>query len=78
MSVPPPEYLGARHAALAAALEGQGLDALLVGHPPNIAYLTGFFGSAGSRVATPAPLILVSDSPVGETQHQRGPTVPKQ
>ncbi len=50
-----------RHAALAALLEAQGLDALLVTSRPNIRYLTGFSGSAGVVVATRgggAPLLV--------------------
>ena len=35
-----------RQAALRVALDGEGLDALLVTHLPNIRYLTGFTGSA--------------------------------
>jgi len=54
-----------RHAALAALLEAQGLDALLVTSRPNIRYLTGFSGSAGVVVATRGggggALLLVTD-----------------
>src|SRR5438046_3158823 len=51
----------ARHEALVALLETEGLDALLVTSRPNIRYLTGFSGSAGVAVATRADLLLVTD-----------------
>ena len=50
-----------RHAALAALLEAEGLDALLVTSRPNIRYLTGFSGSAGVVVSTRGALLLVTD-----------------
>jgi Xaa-Pro aminopeptidase len=50
-----------RHLALAALLEAEGLDALLVTSRPNIRYLTGFSGSAGVVVATRHALLLVTD-----------------
>ncbi len=50
-----------RHEALAALLDGAGVDALLVTSRPNIRYLTGFSGSAGVAVATRAELLLVTD-----------------
>lgn len=39
----------------------EGLDALLVGHPPNVRYLSGFAGSAGYLVVFPDVLVLVVD-----------------
>ncbi len=38
-----------------------GIDALLVSHLPNVRYLTGFAGTAGSLVVTPARAVLVID-----------------
>ena len=38
-----------------------GLDALLVTHPPNIRYLTGFSGTAGALVMTPTRCLLIAD-----------------
>ena len=46
---------------MAALLETEGLDALLVTSRPNIRYLTGFSGSAGVVVATHGPPLLVTD-----------------
>jgi Xaa-Pro aminopeptidase len=50
-----------RQAALAALLETEALDALLIISRPNIRYLTGFSGSAGVAVATKAGVLLVTD-----------------
>jgi Xaa-Pro aminopeptidase len=64
-----------RHAALAALLEVEGLDALLVTARPNIRYLTGFSGSAGVVVATRNALLLVTDFRYDEQAHQQSGTV---
>ncbi len=58
----PAEYLDRRRRALERVLQGMRLDALIVSESRNIAYLTGFFGSAGVLVATAERLILISDS----------------
>ena len=50
-----------RIAALAAVLEQEGLDALLVTHLPNIRYLTGFSGSAGLLLVRSAGAVLITD-----------------
>ncbi len=47
--------------ALLRRLAGGGLDALLVSHPANIRYLTGFTGSAGLFLASPGGLVFISD-----------------
>ena len=62
MTTAPAEYLDRRRHSLAQIIQEEGLDALLVSQPQNIAYLTGFFGSAGVLVATSERLILLSDS----------------
>jgi Xaa-Pro aminopeptidase len=59
-----------RHAALAALLDGEGFDALLVTSRSNIRYLTGFSGSAGLAVATRRDLLLVTDFRYDEQAHQ--------
>src|SRR5512134_1409401 len=43
------------------AVAAAGLDALLVSHLPNIRYLTGFSGSAGSLIVTASQAVLVVD-----------------
>lgn len=60
-----------RQAALAALLEAEGLDALLVTARPNIRYLSGFSGSAGIAVATRNGLLLVTDSRYDEQARQQ-------
>ena len=55
------EAHAARRAALAPLLEREGLGALLVTHPPNIRYLSGFTGSAGFLLVAPTHAILVTD-----------------
>jgi Xaa-Pro aminopeptidase len=50
-----------RQAALRAAIEEQGVEALLVTHIPNIRYLTGFTGSAALLVIRRDATILITD-----------------
>ncbi len=50
-----------RVAAVARALEQDGIDALLVTHLPNIRYLTGFSGSAGLLLVRAAGAMLITD-----------------
>jgi Xaa-Pro aminopeptidase len=57
----PPDRRSARQAALRVALEGEGLDALLVTHLPNIRYLTGFSGSAALLLVGPTATTLITD-----------------
>lgn len=76
MTTAPAEYLQPRHAALAAALEQNGLDGFIVGHRPNISYLTGFFGSAGLLLASREGLELFSDARYAEALAQIALAVP--
>jgi Xaa-Pro aminopeptidase len=62
MTDPPVEALERRREALNRRLTAASIDALVVSHRPNIAYLSHFFGSAGYLVATAERLTLVSDS----------------
>ena len=65
----------ARQQALLQALEAEGLTALVVQHPPNIRYLSGFTGSAGLLVVRPAGAVLVTDFRYAEQAPQEvGPT----
>ncbi len=60
-----------RQTALAAMLEAEGLDALLVTSRPNIRYLTGFSGSAGVAVVTRGEVLLVTDFRYDEQARQQ-------
>jgi Xaa-Pro aminopeptidase len=62
MNSTPVEFLTARHRALAESLRSASVDALIVTHRPNVAYLSHFFGSAGVVLATVDRLALVSDA----------------
>ena len=42
-------------------MDEAGLDALLLTHPANVRYLTGFSGSGGMALALPCEAILVVD-----------------
>jgi Xaa-Pro aminopeptidase len=50
-----------RQSALRAALQGEGLDGLLVTHLPNVRYLTGFSGSAALLLVHAQATVLVTD-----------------
>ena len=64
-----------RHAALAAVLDAEGLDALLVTSRPNIRYLTGFSGSAGVAVVTRGEVLLITDFRYDEQARQQSGAV---
>lgn len=51
-----------RQAALRRRFETMGLDALVVSHPPNIRYLTGFTGSSGLLIMSTDRAVLITDS----------------
>jgi Xaa-Pro aminopeptidase len=50
-----------RLASVRAAMESAGLDALLVTHPPNIFYLSGFSGSTGALLIDRDDCCLIVD-----------------
>ncbi|MGH7732277.1 MAG: M24 family metallopeptidase [Gemmatimonadales bacterium] len=57
------------------ALEAEELTALVVQHPPNIRYLSGFTGSAGFLVIRPGGAVLVTDFRYAEqAPHEVGAT----
>jgi len=76
MASAPAEHLGLRRQAVVRLVQKEGLDALLVTHAQNIAYLTGFFGSAGVLLVTPQHLVLISDSRYGGELRQLASQVP--
>ena len=47
--------------SLLSRLGDEGLDALVVSHPPNIRYLTGFSGSAGVLLVCPQGVLFITD-----------------
>ena len=53
--------LAARHDATRARLATLGVERLLVTAPPNVAWLTGFHGSAGAVLLEPDRVVLVVD-----------------
>jgi Xaa-Pro aminopeptidase len=62
MTSAPAEYFERRRQAVVRLIQDGSLDALLVTQPQNIAYLTGFFGSAGVLLVTPQHVVLISDA----------------
>lgn len=56
------DYLTQRRQSLVRNLKKDGVDAILVTHPVNVTYLTGFTGDSSYLVATAKQFILVSDS----------------
>lgn len=68
MSPPPaPDAVGReRRRRLQRGIEEEELDGLLVSHPPNLLYLTGFTGSAGLLLLRGADALLIVDGRYGE------------
>ncbi len=56
-----PEFLLNRLLRARGELRAASLDALVVTHPPNVRYLTGFAGSAGLVILTPTRCLLLAD-----------------
>ncbi|HVK19702.1 MAG TPA: Xaa-Pro peptidase family protein [Fimbriiglobus sp.] len=56
------DYLTQRRQTLVKTLKKDGADAILVTHPVNVSYLTGFTGDSSYLVATAKQFVLVSDS----------------
>ena len=71
MRIAPADVLHARVAALAAALATRQLDALLVTNLSNVAYLTGFFASAGALVVTKNHVTLIGDGRYADALEDR-------
>jgi Xaa-Pro aminopeptidase len=66
MRIAPPEQLAGRLDRLRNALAAQSLDVLIVTSLPNVAYLTGFFASAGALVVGTNLVTLIGDSRYAE------------
>lgn len=56
------DHRAGRQAALRKRLDELGLDAMLIGHAPNVRYLTGFTGSAGQLIVHRNQTFLVTDT----------------
>ena len=76
MRLAPPEILTARVSAVASDLAARHLDALVVTHLSNIAYLTGFFASAAAAVVTSDGITLIGDGRYRDGLEQRGRECP--
>uniref|UniRef100_A0A7C4QT10 Aminopeptidase P family protein n=1 Tax=Schlesneria paludicola TaxID=360056 RepID=A0A7C4QT10_9PLAN len=66
----------ARRSRLCAAVKKAGLEALLVGHPPNVTYLTGFTGDSSHLLLGPRRALLISDSRFETQLAQECPELP--
>jgi Xaa-Pro aminopeptidase len=66
MRIAPPDVLASRATRLRASLTASDLQALVITSLPNVAYLTGFFGSNAIVVMTADTLSIVTDSRYAE------------
>jgi Xaa-Pro aminopeptidase len=57
----PSTPLASRLASVRAVLHDAGVDALVVTHPPNLRYLTGFTGTTGALVVSASSTVLIVD-----------------
>jgi Xaa-Pro aminopeptidase len=72
IGAPAAELFLARHARVRATLRDRQVDALIVGHLPNVTYLSGFSGSAGIAVLTADRLYLLIDFRYSAAVNQAG------
>src|SRR5689334_15882082 len=70
VGAPAPQQFVARHDRVRSLLRDRRVDALIVGHLPNIASLSGFSGSAGVVVMTAGRLYLLIDFRYSAALHQ--------
>ena len=68
------DYHVSRRANLLRDSKSDGVDGLLVTHPVNVRYLTGFTGSSGVLLLSAKHAILVSDSRYEEQIKEENPT----
>lgn len=57
----PTATLSARYSRLRASFADLGIEALVIGHPPNLRYLTNHAGTAGLAVVTASSILLLVD-----------------
>lgn len=78
MRLAPPDVLMNRFTRLRHLLTARHLDALIVTSLPNVAYLTGFFGSAGLALVTSEGIRLISDArydTIVRRRHEEWPAI---
>lgn len=71
MRVAPPDLHVARHRRLRERMRGEGLDALLISHPANLAYITGLFASTGAALVRADAIQLIVDGRYVSVARQR-------
>jgi Xaa-Pro aminopeptidase len=71
MRVAAAQFHADRMARLRDRLAAESLTSLIVTSRPNVAYLTGFFGSAGTLLATMEELLLIVDGRYSEVARRR-------
>jgi Xaa-Pro aminopeptidase len=76
MRIAPAEILDARVRAVAMALDSAGVDALIVTNLANVAYLTGFFSSAGAAILSANRVTLIGDGRYAESLAERAAACP--
>ncbi len=70
----PPADHAARQERLRAELDACGVTSLVVTTPANVRYLTGFSGSNGQVLITPAATLLITDERYDERARAEAPT----
>jgi Xaa-Pro aminopeptidase len=76
MQIAPAEFLNLRLENLRRAMAARTLDGLVITSPPNIAYLTGFFASAGAVLVTSDTLHVIGDGRYATVLAQRAASFP--
>lgn len=76
MRLAPPDLHRARHARVGAGLRALGVEAALITSLPNIAYLSGFFATAGALVVSADRLILIADGRYAAAAGERQRALP--
>ncbi|MEP6972579.1 MAG: aminopeptidase P family protein [Actinomycetota bacterium] len=62
-----------RRAALTPAIEEQAVDAILVTHPSNVRYLSGFTGSNAQTIVSPSASVFLTDGRYTEQSRHEVP-----
>jgi len=70
------DYFADRRERLGRLLRDEGLDALMISHPVNVSYLTGFSGESSILLLTGDRTVLVSDARFTEQLAEECPGLP--